>query len=579
MAHVQFLLSSDHSRVELVLMRDSEEDKISCDELKEQFQASPFANHLPLENGFSLALAKLLDTEPGQPAPPIEIARRTDAELRIILSRNKLTASAEITQGYGGNKIRNMDLVVAARKAGIVEGLDTKAIGQLVAQAQDLPPGKTIRAIIAQGRPPIEGRDVRFEQLANTLEDRVTRPKELEDGYVDMKDYGKYLSVQEGQELMRRHPPRQGEPGLSVLGKPIPCAPVKVGHLVEGKGSRFSPDDPELLIATRSGIPRRIGHGIAQGMAVEESLSLKAVNLASGHVEFDGTVMVEKDVAEDMRIIAAGDICIGGLVEASYLQAAGSVYVAKGMIGRQLKAQKPAPGKAAEPPNYALVVKAGGDIHTAFVQSGDLTSGGSVYVDTYLYHSRVRAGDMLWVGKGELADGKLIGGDIQVGTSVQAGVIGMPSVVPGLIDLSSRLRAEQASIDQLRDEMNRVNEQEVKLAALINSLLKRGVSSKHEKIQRLKEAHSADHEQVGELFSQLKAAEAEFQRLLGEVKVVARKTLHPGVVIQLLDRQERIARDYSAVEVRVTEELGLEFVSSHRVGQRGGRISKSRKPS
>ncbi|MEO5343673.1 MAG: FapA family protein, partial [Gammaproteobacteria bacterium SHHR-1] len=289
MPQVQFNLTKDQARVEVVLERASEEDKISYDELKQRFLESPFANHLPLEKGFQQALGKLLDTPPGEPTPATEVAQRTDAELRIVLSRNKFRASAEITQGHGGKKIRNMDVVVAARKAGVVQGLDTKAVGQLVAKAAEAAPGTVSREVIAEGREPVEGSDVRFEQLIPTLEDRATQPKEREDGSVDMKDYGKFLSVQEGQQLMRRHPAKPGQPGLSVLGKAIPCKAVKVGRMTPGTGTEISPDDPELLIATRSGIPRRLGHGFAQGMAVEQSLSLKAVNLASGHVEFEGT--------------------------------------------------------------------------------------------------------------------------------------------------------------------------------------------------------------------------------------------------------------------------------------------------
>ncbi len=577
MPKVTFNLTEDRSRVEVVLERADESDQITCEELKQRFHESHLGKHLPIDNGFQQAVAKLLDTEPGQKSAPTEIARRTDAQLRITLSRDKITATAEITQGHGGSWIRNMDVVVNARKIGIVEGLDTKAIGQLVTEAHNLHPGEVTRAAIAVGRPPVEGRHARFEPLVPTLEDRITRPKEKEDGFVDIKDYGKYLSVQEGQGVMRLHPAIPGEHGLSVLGKPVPCKPVKSGRLVPGKGSEIDADDPNLLIASRSGIPRRQGHGIAQGMAVEESLSLSGVNLASGHVEFEGTVMVEKDVAEDMRIIASGDICIGGLVETSFLQAGGSVFVGKGMIGRQIQPPVAKQGKNAltEAIEYALVVKAGGDIRTAYVQSGELSSGGSILVDNYLYHSRIQAREMLWVGRGEVPNGKLIGGEIHVGTSVQAGIIGMPSVVPGVIDLSSRLRGERERIEQLRAEMNQVNEEEVKLAAMINALLKKGVSITHDKVVELKKAHSADHNRVGALFQELKAAEAEFQRLLTEVKVVARQTLHPGVLIQLLDRSEQINREMTAVEVQVTEELGLTFVPIRSGRKRQGKISKT----
>ncbi|MBF0256960.1 MAG: DUF342 domain-containing protein, partial [Gammaproteobacteria bacterium] len=337
MAKVQFCPIEDHTRVELHLQRGDEEDQLSAEQLEEQFLSSPYARYLPLENAFKMAADHFQQLLPGEDMPPMQVARSTDAQLRIIISRDKLSAQAEITQGYGGKAIKSMELVVAARKAGISEGLDVKAIGQLIAAAHELTPGAVLTAIIARGLVPVEGKDVVFEQLVLSLEDRVMRPVEKEDGYVDVKDYGKYASVRAGQPMMRRHPPVAGEPGISVLGRPIPCRPVKNAALIVGEGAQIAPDDADLLLAERDGVPRRLKQKLSKGMAVDEMLNLKNVDLASGNIDFDGTVIVDKDVAEDMRVIATGDICIGGLVESSHLQAGGSVFIGKGIIGRQIQ--------------------------------------------------------------------------------------------------------------------------------------------------------------------------------------------------------------------------------------------------
>ncbi|MBF0256745.1 MAG: DUF342 domain-containing protein, partial [Gammaproteobacteria bacterium] len=313
------------------------------------------------------------------------------------------------------------------------------------------------------------------------------------------------------------------------------------------------------------------------GMAVDEMLNLKNVDLASGNIDFDGTVIVDKDVAEDMRVIATGDICIGGLVESSHLQAGGSVFIGKGIIGRQIQESKDSKDskKEPEPVQYAMVILAGGDIRSTYAQSAELNSGGSVYIQKYLYHSRVEAADSLWVGSDKIANGKLIGGEISVGAAVQAGTIGMPSAVPINIDLSSRIRDSKERQDGLRRELDLAAESESKLANLLTSLWKRGLHLTAEKLQRLKDTHAEDQRRVAVLQTDMRQLEAEQAQLIAEIKVVARKTLHPGVILRLLDKVERVGRDHNAVEVRVTENLGLEIRPIRSAQRRQGKISKT----
>lgn len=560
MPTLRFRLNDDKSRVEVLIERHNEDsaDAITAEHIEKHFRASPYANCLPLTGAFQMVAQKLQETLHDEKLQALEVAKRTDAELRILFSKDSLTATAEITQGHGGRWIKNLDLVRAARQAGIVHGLDARAIGRLVTKSHKLAAGKSIKAVIAEGKAPVEGRDTRFEQLADTLEDRVTHPKETEDGFVDVRDYGKYISVNEGQALMRRHPPREGEPGLSVLGKPIPCLPVKKGQLLAGKGTRISLEDSELLIATQSGMPRRMQQNLSSGMAVDEVLHFKTVDLSTGNVEFEGTVMVDKDVAEDMRIIAGGDICVGGLVESSYLQAGGTVFIGKGIIGRQLDDQAASSGKL--PDQFAMVIKAGGDIHASYAQSVDLTSDGSIFIHKYLYHSRVHAGDTLCIGKQDAPTGKLIGGDLHVGTALLAGIIGTSSSVPVLIDLSYRIKQEMERKEQLRADMNQASEEVITIATEINAMLKSGMSKDDGNVLLMKQTHIEERERVDQLHAEMRRVELDIEELLPKLRVVATKTLYPGARVLLLDRAEKVGKEHSSVAVVVNEQMGLDIV-------------------
>ena len=81
--------------------------------------------------------------------------------------------------------------------------------------------------------------------------------------------------------------------------------------MVAGEGTFLSPDDPDLLLASRPGLPRQEKNG----MKVDDVLSVKQVDIRHGHVIFEGALIVAGDVTPGMKIKTSGDVVIGGFVE------------------------------------------------------------------------------------------------------------------------------------------------------------------------------------------------------------------------------------------------------------------------
>jgi uncharacterized protein (DUF342 family) len=566
MPKVEFRPSEDNSIIEMLISPDPpgeyDPEPISAERLLALFQASPYAAYFPLENSFEGAADKWQELGPDDTMPAWVVAESRNALLMVKIADDELSASATITAAYSGMSIRSIDVIVAARKAGISEGLDVKAVGRLVAEAHNLASGERLTEVIAHGRPPTPGVDAVFQQLVETLEDRATQPVETKDGYVDVKNYGAFVSVAKGTALMRKIPATPGVSGMSVTGKVLPAPKVWNPRLTAGKGAIYSPDGDSLLLAERDGLPRRL----PTGMGVDDVLHLKAVNLASGNVDFDGSVIVERDVHEDMRVQVSGDVVVGGLVESAVIEAGGSVFIGKGIIGRQID-DKEAQAHNPDSVQYAMVVRAGGDIRSKYAQSCELTSGKSIFLDKYLYHSRVLAEEQLWIGssgKGGRANGKLIGGFIQVGSAVQAGHIGMPSGALGIIDLSLQVQREEEKLRQMEEKMERIGKEEKQLRDIFIAQKNGKTRYPEEKLVPLKAKHEELVASMVALKGEMLAQQTRIEMAFEKVRVVATSTLYPGITVRLRDKNLKITTEHNACEVGMgLADIGIWAIGSN----------------
>src|SRR5690606_11993322 len=104
--------------------------------------------------------------------------------------------------------------------------------------------------------------------------------------------------------------------------------------LKAGKGTEINPDNPNQLIATQKGMPSFIDNTAE----VDEILTMQNVYVSTGHVDYEGSVIITGSVGEGMRVKATGDITVAGYVDSAQLSAGGNITIAKGCIGHQLEA-------------------------------------------------------------------------------------------------------------------------------------------------------------------------------------------------------------------------------------------------
>jgi len=311
------------------------------------------------------------------------VGERLDGELLIEVADDAICAYMSVTPPAGGDAV-TMELVLEAlTEKGITQGIKKDAIKNALAN------NKAEKCVIAQGTPPQHGVDSTFESLITDAKD--ARPQINDDGSVDYHEISTFITVNAGDQLMRKTPPTKGTDGVDVYAKVISAIPGKdIPFANRLTGVEFDPNDKNLLLASTGGQPEVVD----KGMAVNPVINVKNVDISVGNIDFDGTVNVQGDVTEGLKILATGDIIVAGMMEGADLEADGDIIVRKGIIGRgEVRTEKGEPGLG------AAKLKSGGSVEARFIENAIVMAEGNVTVGELVSHCEISALNHVVVGK------------------------------------------------------------------------------------------------------------------------------------------------------------------------------------
>jgi uncharacterized protein (DUF342 family) len=363
----------------------------------------------------------------------ILVAQRKDATISIEIAEDAMVAMVSLSPPQGGKPVTIEDVIRALTEAGVNLGVDHDA---LVAACQA---GVADHLVVAHGTPPTEGADSDFLELVPQAADRA--PKVNADGLIDYRDHGAIAVVEPGAPLMRRVPPVAGVDGHTVLGQVIASRPVRDEPFASALiGAQVSAQDPDLLIASTAGLPVRVPCGVQ----VEPVLRVKEVNLATGNIHFDGTVHVEGDIINNMKVQASGDIMVGGTVEAATLEARGNISIKGGVIA-------------------ASTVVAGGALSARFAEGSSLRCGSVLALDDAALECQLQSANQILIGVKNPQRGRLVGGSTSTKMLLKTPILGSaksgvtqvtvgadPQLEKRYQELSNRIAAEKANEDNLQ---------------------------------------------------------------------------------------------------------------------------------
>ncbi len=540
MTQLQFSLNGDKIKLSI---SNQDASAMVDEEIIKAFQGSEFSNFFLLtdevSNTTALVNEKLAQSKFNSPYE-IDIAERRSARVKVEMSADKMSATAQVTAPYAGKLPTVKQLINSVVNSGVTMGVDQQVLKDLAAEMANAQSGQEFVIDIAKGKLPIDGLDSQFEALTESAKERLLRPKELENGKVDMRSLGEIISVKANDPLMRRHPPTKGKAGYQVDGIALQPEPGKKMPFEEGDGAITSPDDEDLLIAEMAGLPFELEHG----MRVDNVLLLTGVDVSTGHVEFEGGVVVSGDITEGMKLKATGDVTVTGFIDNADVEVEGNLTVAGGIVGR--KTEDDVDPRDAD---YNCKISVTGTVAAKYAQYTDIKAGKDVEVISQIIHCRVHAKRLIG-GTLQKPGAKVVGGDLQITELISCATLGAPASTHTYIHLFPQL-------DEKNEKLAEVNKM-IKVKEAIIVELKMGWQHLKEMDlddkETLMKTAQLDFKKQTSLLNRLRAAQAgltkEIETLSSESKIVASQHVYANIHVILDKMVMHTERDYKALTIR-----------------------------
>ncbi len=337
----------------------------------------------------------------------------------------------EKKEGGADSEILTLNSVVSTVKDnGVSVDIDENAIRSALEEKRW---GQRIQ--VAEGSPPIQGKDGYIKYLFNT--DQKPFTKILEGDRVDYYNIGLISIVEKDAALAIRVPAQPGKEGCTVLGKPIPAANGDEIYIQSGPNTYFADQgDTELRAAEMGSVSL-----VDNTAKVEKSIHLKkGVNFATGNVDFPGDVVITGNVHTGFKVRSGGKIEVSGLVEDAEIEAEGDVLVKGGFTGS---------GKGK--------IKSKGDVFVKFIENQIIEAEKNVYVADTCVHGDITANQNVELSTWQ---GAIIGGHIRSRKDVIVKVLGNEKgtltrvEILGETKFEATLREEEAAVALQEEKIN-----------------------------------------------------------------------------------------------------------------------------
>jgi uncharacterized protein (DUF342 family) len=368
--------------------------------------------------------------------------------LSLKMSADKMSVTGEVLHFVEGHHLACTDVQSELETLSVLpELIDQPAILRLLQFGEP--------TVIAQGIEAEHGLDAVFTETFFIDDDDAPN--------IDTADVAhyyqtkRYITVNEGDVVMRRVPAFDGKDGTTVVGKVLKAKKGKNPNFKKYAGTEVSDSEGNVLIASVKGHPVLQ----KQGVKIDETLTVAQANLKTGNINFDGSVVINGDVLPQVSVMATGDVFIKGTVENASVEAGNNIVIGGGVISESLPGVK-------EPPKITTKIKAGGEVHAKFLTQTSVKAVGDIRVQNFVMNSEVVTKQSLLIGE-KGGKGRLIGGETIAAQSITANELGSVAYVPTEIhcgdvnqahekysSTSSLLHQRIRERDQMREILRRI---------------------------------------------------------------------------------------------------------------------------
>lgn len=238
-------------------------------------------------------------------------------DIVIRISADEMKAQVKIL--HAGRHYTRDDIVLELAEHGICEGINEGSIKRLITHQ-----GDDEYVTIAKGIAPVDGRDGWYEFYFDIENKR--QQKLLPDGSVDYQQQEWYQSTKANEKIAYYHEATAGTNGKTVTGKELLSKKGKEKASLLLEGCTLLEDNKTYIADTAGRVELK-----GDKLIVKDILELEEVTLSTGNVDFEGNVYIKGNVGSGTVIKAAGDIVIGGYVEAATIIADGDIEIRLGV--------------------------------------------------------------------------------------------------------------------------------------------------------------------------------------------------------------------------------------------------------
>ena len=461
------------------------------------------------------SLMAVIDEAAGEPRKLVEWpdGARLASSIRAEIADDLMSAAVFVTHPKkGAAPPRIEDITRELERVGVTFGIDSGRIRRVL-EGEDYDRWITV----AEGREPVHARSA---EITYHFDPNRGRPYvELEFGRIDLRELKFIENRDQGDLLAELTPPVEPQDGRTVTGAVVAAeTDTSTVELRGGAGTEVNEDATAVYAAESGNV--RLRDGL---IVVEPVVTVENVSYETGHIRHEGSVVVQKHVADGFVVEATGDIEIGAGVGKATLRAGGNILLKTGING-----------------NGEGSIECDGNVFARYVESSTVQCGGHLLVQEGILHSRVSTwGHCVLNGRRSeiIGSNMIVGGSVwckQIGSVAEGPVYVSVGIPPSLL---VSFRDTKRALDEAQSELEGV---QLQLRQIENAIEQRGTGDK------LLQARAQLEDTATDLAAKIKSLRHDMHELREKLTVtrgamlVAEESMYKGVVVAFGTREFRV---------------------------------------
>ena len=389
-----------------------------------------------------------------------------------------------------------------------------------------------VMCVFVEGKKPIDGN---VQKIILDYDFSIDTGKESESGAIDFKERGFIHNIEAGIQIAHFMPEKPAIDGLDIYDT------VMEAHYDEdpcyklGKNVTVDPDG----IVIRSGI-RGILTNHNNTLSVSTVAEIDKVDLSTGNIEVNGSLIIKDNVAPGFIIKTEGDILVRGNIEDAQIECAGNLIVSGGIIGGTNSS-----------------IRVNGKIFSSFIRNANIVCKGDILANQ-LVNAEIACNDRVVVLEGK---GVIIGGNIKALNGVWAKSIGSMSESKTTITVGRDAEAD-AEFKNIVSTVKTNKEEISKIKSLLGTeyfknpkaFIERIPPNKREGIKDILKRITNLVKETAQLEARRDEMSAEFEKL-SHSSITSMEGFFPGVTIYISSMRKYISKKISGTEYFYSKEL------------------------